>query len=137
MVDERKISAPVRHGEFAMPGAVQELFKLYQGDAGELAQERLLLMTAKRRLAEEKLDKKAGPGSVPLIVVEEAAQEFSNFLSRLASDLYNSGVPLDESGRAAVERLSQRVKQDFHTRVRLWVDRQKELLAEQAAKEVA
>ena len=89
----------------------------------------------KARSMRERERQLAGGELVPVSVIQEAAQEFGYFLDRLPSYLYNHGIPLDEAGRAAVSLMAQRVKQDFHTRVRLWLDRQKELLAEQAAKE--
>jgi hypothetical protein len=132
-VSEGKLSRPIRHGVFAMPTAIQQLFAVYQGSSGEIAVERLKLLTAKRRLAEGKVEETV-VDAVPLSVVEKAAQEFGYFLDRLPNELYIHGIPLTPEGRETVEKLAKRTKNDFLAAVRQWLARQQEIAVEEGAK---
>jgi hypothetical protein len=94
-------------------------------------QARLREDVMKARSGRERDKQLAGGDLVPVGVIEQAAAQVGYAFDKLANSAYVYGVPLDESGRAVIDRLGQQAKQDFNTWIKQTLDRQRELAAEQ------
>lgn len=64
---------------------------------------------------------------IPVGVISTAFKEVEHILNRFASELYNSGVPLDEIGRSTVQRLADLASRNANSYLRHWIDHQAEL----------
>jgi hypothetical protein len=117
-----------------MPEAIKRLFEHCRGGSTQLADERLLLVRARRKIAERQFTEANGGELVPIRVLEDGTKHVGYFLDRLVSDLYISGIPMDQTQRATVQRLASRAQSDFKIYVRQWLDRQGEIAREREAK---
>ena len=124
------------NGQLPMPAAVQQLFAHFRAAHSGIADERLLLVRAKRKLTERQLSAAIGGGLVPLQVVQEAITQGEHRLNRfVSSDLYNfGGRRLNELEEQIARRAVKEAIQDLRSFVEQTVERALEIERETGAK---
>lgn len=94
-------------------------------------QARLREQVIQSRAGRDREKQLAGGELVPAGLIEKGAEQVGFAFDKLANSMYFFGIPLDEKGRAVVDRLAREAKSDFQAFIRQSLARAAEIRKEQ------
>lgn len=133
LVSEKVLPETISRGELPFDEAISKLFEHFRGSRGDIARERLLLLTAKRKLAEEKLHQATGGDLVTLADVERGLEHVRFALNRfISSDLYNgTGLKPSPELERVVHRTASQAVEDAKIFIQQTIQRTAEIAQKQ------
>lgn len=124
----------ISKGKLPFRDAIKAVIGYYRrADSGSIGREKLLLLQAKRKLAEQKLRDAVGGDLVPTGVITQAAEMAVSQFRNLASNLYSCGIAEARQGgtwNPTIERIGTDFADAFLGSIRQWTERQAQIQKE-------